>query len=132
MLVARCLNIPERLWLPSKVKSKECLEKYSLLASFTMSEFWLNASVWLGLSVLSQGGISHLLGLEGHPKVAFGVVPSIGVLSMGSGEGCHLLGLGDCLGTGVDELAVVSFSSTGEALCYKMSGGNRGVCPSRM
>ena len=63
-----------------------------------MSESQLNASAWLGLSVLNQGGISHLLGLEGPPAVAFGVVPPIGMVSTGSAEGSHLLGLGDCFG----------------------------------
>ena len=65
-----------------------------------MAESRLNTLVQLGLSVLNQGGVSHLLGLGGPPRVAFGVVPSIGVLSTGSGKGCCLLGLGDCLGTG--------------------------------
>ena len=97
-----------------------------------MLESRLNALAWLGLSVLKQGGISHLLGLGGPPKVAFGVALPIGMLSMGSGKGCHLLGLGDCLGTGVGERAVVGCSSRGEVLCGEMSGGNRGVCPSRM
>ena len=83
----------------------------------------------LGLSVLNQGGISCLLGLEGPPKVAFGVAPPIGVISTGSGKGCHLLGLGDCLGAGVGELAVVGCSSMGEALCGKMSGGNGRCLP---
>ena len=97
-----------------------------------MLESWLNASAWLGLSVLNQEGISHLLGLGGPPKVAFGVAPPIGMLSMGSGEGCHLLGLGDFLGTGVGERAAVGCSSMDEVLCGGMSGGNGGVCPSRM
>ena len=97
-----------------------------------MSESWLHASAWLGLSVLNQGGISHLLGLGDPPEVAFGVVPPIGMLSMESGKGCHLLGLGDCLGTGVGETAVVGCSSMGEVLCGEMSGDNRDDCPSRM
>ena len=67
----------------------------------------------------------------GPPKVAFGVMPPICVLSMGSGKGCHLLGLGDCLGTGVGELAAFGCSSMGEVLCGRTSGGDRGVCPSR-
>ena len=45
--------------------------------------------------------------------VTFGVVPPRGVLSTGSGEGCHLLGLGDCLGTGVGEMAEMGCSSAG-------------------
>ena len=42
-LAASHLNVPERLQLPSVVKLYECFEKSSLLASFTMSESWLNA-----------------------------------------------------------------------------------------
>ena len=56
------------------------------------------------------------------PKLAFGVAPPIGVLSMGSGEGCCLLGLGDCLGTSVGEMVAVGCSSMGEVLCGEMSG----------
>ena len=132
MLVARCLNIPETLLLPSEVKSKECLEKYYLPASFTMLESWLNALARLGLCVVNQYGISHILGPGGPPKVAFGMATPIGMLSMGSGEGCHLIGLGDCLGTGVGEPAAVGCSSMGEVLCGNTSGGDRGGCPSRM
>ena len=68
----------------------------------------------------------------GPPKVAFGVALPIGMLSMGSGKGCCLLGLRDCLGTGVGELAAVGCSSKGEVFCGNTSGGNRGVCPCRM
>ena len=92
-----------------------------------MSESWLNTSAWLAFSVLDQGGISHPLGLGGPPRVAFGVAPPIGMLFTGSGKGCHLLGLGDCLGTGVGEAAVVGCSSTGEVFCGRMSGGDRDV-----
>ena len=116
----------------SEVKSKECLEKYSYPASLTILESQLNTSAWLGLSVVSQCGISCLLGLGGPPEVAFGLALPIGMLSTGSGKGCHLLGLGDCLGTGVGEKVVVSCSSMGEVLCGEMSGGNRGICPSKM
>ena len=72
------------------------------------------------------------LGAGGPPKVAFGVAPPIGMLSMGCGKGCCLLGLGDCLGTGVGETAVVGCSSMGEVLCGNTSGGDRDGCPSRM
>ena len=58
MLIARCLNIPERSLSLLKVKSKECLEKYSLLASFIMVVSRLNASAQLGLTVVNQCGIS--------------------------------------------------------------------------
>ena len=48
----------------------------------------------------------------GPLKAAFNMVPPRGMLSTGSGEGCNLLGLGDCLGTGVGEVAEVGCSST--------------------
>ena len=97
-----------------------------------MTESWLNASMQLGLSVLNQGGVSCLLELGGPPRVAFGVVLPIGMLSTGSGKGSHLLGLGDCLGTGVGEAAAVGCSSMGEIFCGRMSGHDEGVCPNSM
>ena len=109
--------------MPSKVKSKECLEKYSLLASHTISESRLNASAQLGLSVVNKCGISCLLGLGGPPEVAFGVAPPIGMLSTGSGKGYCLLGLGDCLGASEDEMVAVGCPSMGEVLCSEMQGG---------
>ena len=54
------------------------------------------------------------------------------MLSTGSGKGCNLLGLGDCLGASVGEAAAVGCSSMGEVFCGRMSGGNIGVCPNRM
>ena len=96
VLMAICLNTSERLWVPSVVKLEECFEKNSLLASLTRSESRLNASVQLGLSALYQRGTSHLLELGGLPRITFRVVPPRGILSIGSGEGCHLLGLGNC------------------------------------
>ena len=84
----------------------------------------LNASSQLGLSVVIQCGTSCLFGLGGPPEVAFGVALPIGILSMGSGKGCHLLGLEDCFGTGVGETVVVGCSSMEEVLCGEMSGGN--------
>ena len=118
--------------MPSEVKSKENLEKYFLLASLTILESQLNALACLGLSVVSQCGISHLLGLGGPPKVVFGVALPIGMLSMGSGEGCHLLGLGDCLGASVIETVVVSCSSMRDVFCGEMSGGDGDICPRKM
>ena len=38
------------------------------------------------------------------------------------GEGCHLLGLGDCLGTDMGRAAEAGCSSTGEALCDRANG----------
>ena len=43
------------------------------------------------------------------------MVLPIGILSTGSGEGCHLLGLRDCFGTGVGGAAEVGCSSTGKS-----------------
>ena len=128
-LMAICLNISERLWVASAVKLEECFEKNSLLASLTRSESWLNASVQLGLSALYQGGTSHLLELGGLSRVTFRVVLPRDILSTGSGEGCHLLGLGDCLGTGVGGVAEVGCSSTGEVLYSRAGRDNGGVCP---
>ena len=62
------------------------------------------------------------LGAGGPSEVAFDVVPPRGMLSTGSGEGCHLLGLGDCLGTGAGGVAGVGCFSTGEALCDRTNG----------
>ena len=72
-----------------------------------------------------------LLGAGWSPQVAFQVALPIGMLSTGSGEGCHLLGLGDCLGTGEGEMIVVGCPSMGEVLCSETSGGDGGVCPSK-
>ena len=132
VLMAICLNISERLQVPSVVKLEECFEKNSLLASLTRSESWLNASAWLGLSALYQGGTSCLLELGGLPRVTFVVVLPRGILSTESGKGCCLLGLGDCLGAGVGGAAEVSCSSSGEVLCSGASGGDGGVCPNKM
>ena len=131
-LMAICLNISERLWVPSVLKLLECFEKNSLLAFFTMSESKPNASAWLGLSALHQGRISCCFELGGSPRVTFKVVLPKGMLSTGSGEGCHLLGLGDCLGTGVGGAAETGYSSTGEALHDRTNGGDGSVCPNRM
>ena len=132
VLVAICLNISERLWVPSMARLWECFKKNSLLASLTRSESQPNASAQLGLSALTQGGISCCLELGGPPRVAFKVVPPRGILSTGSGERCHLLGLGDCLGTGVGGAAAAGHSSTGEVLHDRMNGGDGGVCSNKM
>ena len=97
-----------------------------------MSESLLNALAWFGLSVLNQDSISHLLELRGPPRVAFRVVLPIGILSTGSGEGCFLLGLGDCFDTRVGGAAEVGCSTTEEVLCSRASGGNGGVSPNKI
>ena len=131
-LMAICLNISERLQVPSVLKLQECFEKNSLLASFTGSKSQPNALAQLSLSALYQGGISYCLELGGSPGVTFKVVLPKGMLSTGSGEGCHPLGLGDCLGTGAGGVAKTGCSSTGEALHNRMNGGDGGVCPNKM
>ena len=85
-----------------------------------------------GLECFEPGRDLSPLGAGGPPRVAFGVVLPISMLSIGSGKGCQLLGLGDCLRAGVGEAAVVGCSSTGEVFCAGMNGGDRGVCPNRM
>ena len=67
-------------------------EKNASLAPFTKSKSQLNASVWLGLSALFQGRVSHCLELGGLTGVTFEVVPPKGMLTTGSGEGHCLLG----------------------------------------
>ena len=132
VLVANCLNISERLWVPSVMKLKEYFEKYSFLASFTRSESQLNASVQLCLSTLFQGGTSHHLELGDPSNVVLDVVLPRGMPSMGSGEGCHLLGLGDCLGTGAGGATGADCSSTGEVPCDRANGWDMGVCPNKV
>ena len=88
--------------MPSMAQSQEWLEKKCNLASFMRSESWLKASVQLGLSEANQMGVSCLLELDGPSCEAFGEVSSIDMSPHGSGEGCHLFGLGDCLGTGLE------------------------------
>ena len=90
------------------------------------------ASVQLGLSDWNQGGVSHFLGLRGPACVAFGVAPSIGMLPIGSGKGCHIFILGDCLGIGVRGVAAGGCSSTGVAFHGRMCGGNGRASPNRI
>ena len=97
-----------------------------------MVESRWKASAWLGLSDLTQRGVSHLLGLGGPPSITYRVALPIGMLPISSGKGCHLLGLGYHLGIGDGGVAVVGCSSMGGFFCGRMSGGNRGVCPNRM
>ena len=91
-----------------------------------MLESQRKASAWPGLSNLNQGGFSHFLGLGGPPSIAIGVALPMGMFPIGSGEGCHLFSLGDCLGVGVE-----GCSSAGGVLGGRMGGGNGDACPSR-
>ena len=85
-----------------------------------------------GLECFEPGRGLTPLGAGGPPRVAFGVALPIGMLPTGSDKGCYLLGLGDCLGTGVGGVAVVGCSSMGGIFRGRTSGGNGGVCPNRM
>ena len=91
----------------------------------------LNTSEQLCLSTLFQGGTSHCLELGGPSEVALDVVPPRDVLSEGSGERCHLLGLGDCSGAGIQEAVGVDSCSAGEAPCDKVNGWMWGPAPSK-
>ena len=57
------------------------------------------------------------------------MVPPRGMLSTESGEGCHLLGLGDCSGAGAGRAAEADGCSTGEAPSDKVNGWDVGACP---
>ena len=94
IVLAICLKTSDRSHMPSMVKLRECFLKYSFLVSLTRLVSWLNASEWLCLSTLYQGGTCHLE-LGGPSEVALDVFPPTGVSSTGPGEGCHLLGLGN-------------------------------------
>ena len=77
-------------------------------------------------------GVSHLLELDGPSCVACGEVSSIDVLPHGSGEGCHLFGHGDHLGTDLGEAAADGCSSAGGVLASGADGGDKGDCPNKM
>ena len=79
----------------------------------------LNASEQVCLSTLFQGGISHCLELGGPSKVALDVVLPRGMLSTEPGEGCHLLGLGDCSGAGTGGAAGVDSCSAERPLVIR-------------
>ena len=96
-----------------------------------MLESLRKASAWLGFSNLNQGGVSHFLGLGGPSNVAIGVALPMGMFPIGSGKGCCLFSLGDCLGVGMGGAAVYCCSSMEGVLGGRMSGGNGGVCPNR-
>ena len=128
-LSAICLKTSDRSYMPSVVKLGECFLKYSFLASLTRLVSWLNASEGLNLRTLYQGGISCHLELGGPSEVVLDVVPPRGVLSTGSGEGCHPLGLGECSGTREEGAGGADDCSIGEAPCDKVNGWDVGACP---
>ena len=76
-------------------------------------------------------GVSHLLELDGPSCMALGEVSSIDMLPCSSGEGCHLFGHGDHLGTGLGEAAMGGCSPTGGALVGGADGGDGGDHPNK-
>ena len=62
--------------------------------------------------------------------MAVRVALPIGMFRIGSGKGCCLFGLGDCLGIGVEGAAVDGSSSTRGVLGGGMGGGDGDDCPS--
>ena len=85
---------------------------------------------WVGVSLIGQpegnqfyqGRTSCCLELGGPPTVALDVVPPRGMLSTGSGEVNHLLGLGECSGAGTGGTAEADGCLAGEAPCDKENG----------
>ena len=130
-LSASSLKISERSLVQSLTQLQGWLEKKCDLASFTMSESWLKASAWLGLSEANQMEVSHLLELDGPSCMACGEVSSIDMLPCSSGKGCCLFGHGDHLGTGLGEAVVDGCSSTGCALAGRADGDDGGDRPNR-
>ena len=71
--------------------------------------------------MLVSGSACHLeLGVPS--VVALDVVPPRDVLSTGSGVGSHLLGLGECSGTGAGGADEADGCSAEEAPCVKENG----------
>ena len=130
-LSASSLKTLERSLVLSVAQLQEWLEKKHDLASFTMSESQLKASVQLGLSEANQLGVPHLLELDGPSCQAFGEVLSIDMFPHGSGKGCCLFGHGNHLGTGLGEMAVDGCSSAGSILASGADGGDGGDHPNK-
>ena len=118
-LSAICLKTSDRSHITSVVKLGECFLKYSFLASLTRLVSWMNASEWLCLSTLYQGETSCHLELGGPAEVALDVVLPRGMPSTGSGEGCCLLGLGECSGTGAGRAAEADVAQWGRFLVIR-------------
>ena len=85
------LKTSYRSHVPSVVKLGECFLKYSFLASLTRLVSWLNASEWLHMSTLCQGGISCHLELEALLRLSW---------MWSHQEVCQPLGLGRGVASG--------------------------------
>ena len=92
----------------------------------------LNASEQLCLITLFQGETSCHLELGGPSEVALDVVPTRGMLAMGSAKESCLLDLGDCSGAGTGGAAEADSCSTGEVPCDKVNRWDVGVCPNKI
>ena len=77
-------------------------------------------------------GVSCLLELDGPSYEALEEVSSIDMLPHGSGEGCHLFGHWDHLGTGLGEAAADGCSSAWGILASGVDRGDEGDCPNKM
>ena len=122
VLSALHLKTSVKSWVPSVVNLGECFLKYSFLVTLTRLVFQLNASEQLCLSTLYQGGTSHCVELGCPSTVALDMVLPRGMLSTGSGEGSHLLGMGECSGAGTGGAAEADGCLAGEAPCDKENG----------
>ena len=127
VVLSICLKTSDRSCVPSIMNLVECLLKYSSWVSLTRLVSQLNASEWLHVSTLCKGGISCCLELGGPSGVALDVVPPRGILSTGSGEGCHHLGLGESSGAGEEGATGADSCSVGEAPCDKVNGWEVGA-----
>ena len=114
----------------SLLKFGQWLLKYSSLIFLTRLESQRYASWQLGVNALCRGVTSCCFELGGPSRVALDMVPLGGETSMGSGEGCHCLGLGECSGTEGELAMVADTCSEGEAPWERLKGWDVGACPS--
>ena len=88
-------------WVFSLLKFGQWFLKYSFLDFLTRQVSQPNASWWLLINTLWRGIISHCFELGGPSGVALDVASLRGRISVGSGEWCCYLGLGE--GPGAEE-----------------------------
>ena len=105
----------------SLLKFGQWFLKYSSLVFLTRWESQPNASWQLLINILWRGIISHHFELGGPLGVALDVALLRGVMSIGSGEWCHCLGLGE--GPGVKEEKSPGWAFVGRGMllggCWK-------------
>ena len=76
------------------------------------------------------GAVPLAIWARGPSRVALDVVPLGGKTSIGSGEGCCCLGLGECSGTREEGAMRVDRCFEEEAPCERLKGWDTGACPS--